>query len=84
MSKITKLAFATEDIFYGSVAIRIVGFREIYIENFLGILTFSEEKLKLLSRDGVVDISGHNMHIDCYQDNYLHLKGKICGISYIE
>ena len=57
--------------------ITIVGFDEILIENFKGILEYEEFFVRINTHIGIVNINGYNLSLENMTDDDIKVKGKI-------
>lgn len=57
--------------------ITIVGFDEILIENFKGILEYEEFFIRINTHIGIININGYNLSLENMTDDDIKVKGKI-------
>lgn len=65
----------------GSV-ISLSGNEEVWIENYKGILDYSQERIVLLLRKGRIIFQGRNMFITFYTSEDMQITGKIESILF--
>ncbi|MDX8359545.1 MULTISPECIES: sporulation protein YqfC [Bacillaceae] len=63
--------------------ITMIGQLHIYIENHRGLLSFSDDELRLLLKQGQLLIKGESFVIKMIQPEELLLEGKIEQVTYI-
>ncbi len=63
--------------------IELIGKSIISIENFRGILDYSEVAVKINTTVGILEICGENIFIESITDEEIVIKGKLNGVSYI-
>jgi len=61
--------------------ITIVGFDEIMIENFKGILEYEEFFVRINTHIGIININGYNLSLENMTDDDIKVKGKIESID---
>ena len=61
--------------------ITIIGFTEILIENYKGILEYDEVYVKVNTFDGIVNINGNNLKLEKMTEDDLRIIGKIDSID---
>lgn len=66
----------------GNIFINVIGQREVFIENYQSILSYTCQQLILRSRSNIVQISGSNLRITYYNDTDLWLTGEIVSIVF--
>lgn len=71
-----------KDLMFGAVIVTATGNREIYVENYKGILEYSDEKIKLQTKTCYLTISGRNLVISYYTNDEMKIVGFIQGIRY--
>lgn len=71
-----------KDLMFGSVIVTATGNREIYVENYKGILEYSEDKLKLQTKHCNLTICGKNLVISYYTNDEMKVTGCIQSIRY--
>ncbi len=77
MKKINKMLEMPKEIYTNEPRIIIVGFNELYIENYKGILEYEEYYIKLSTYIGIININGFNLKLEKMTDENLKIKGKI-------
>ncbi|MDX8364187.1 sporulation protein YqfC [Cytobacillus sp. IB215665] len=63
--------------------ITMIGQLHIYIENHRGLLSFSDDELRLLLKQGQLLVKGESFVIKMIQPEELLLEGKIEQVTYI-
>ena len=59
----------------------IIGFEEMLIENYKGILEYEEYYIKLSTFIGIVNINGINLKLDQMKDESILVNGQIDSIT---
>lgn len=72
-----------DDIVLGATLLSVTGNYRVHIENAHGILEYTTEKVKLLTRDNTVEIEGKDLLIDNYSQEEINIEGSIDSIHYI-
>ena len=73
-----------QDILAESILISVYGRQCVRLENYKGILDYSDTQIKVWSRDGKIIITGKKIHISYCSDVELCIIGRISQIQYIE
>lgn len=72
-----------KDILRGDMRITLTGNREVWIENYKGILEYSEECILLQGKNGRVQFEGKRLTISYYTNEDMKLTGRIMSIKYL-
>ncbi len=72
-----------KDIMNGDMRITLTGYREVWIENYKGILEYSEESILLQGKSCKVQFVGKRLTIDYYTNEDMKLTGRIMSINYL-
>lgn len=70
------------DLAYRDVIVTLNGNRQVNIENYRSILSYTEEEIILLTFQGKLQISGKKLKIPIYSADEMKISGFISGISY--
>ena len=71
-----------KDLLTGDVNVRIMGKREVFIENYRYIIEYSEAVLKLQCKNTKLKITGNKLVIEYYSKDEMLVKGMIDEICY--
>ena len=71
------------DVLYGDVLLRLFGNREVLIENYRGILLYTEEEVVIACKKMTLRIYGCGLHIQYFSGNDMKITGTINTITYI-
>ena len=62
--------------------ITMIGFDEILIENYKGILEYEEFFIRLATHIGVININGFELKLNQITDDHLNITGKIENLDF--
>lgn len=71
-----------KDMMLGAVIVTATGDRELYVENYKGLLEYSDDKVKLQTKTCCLTICGKNLVISYYTDEEMKIVGCISCIRY--
>lgn len=71
-----------KDLMFGAVIVTATGNQEIYIENYKGLLEYSDDKIKLQTKNCNLTICGKNLVISYYTNDEMKITGCIGCIRY--
>ena len=83
-TKLDKLLEMPREVVSSDVKITILGFNEIYIENYKNILEYGEVFIKINIFNGTIDIHGFNLNLEQMTDEDIRITGKIDSIDFEE
>ncbi len=72
-----------KDLMMGAVLLHVTGQTELEIENYRGILIYTEEHIRLSIKGGQLDITGKALKIEYYTNSDMKITGLILQISYL-
>lgn len=80
--RIDKLLEIPKEVYSNESKMTIIGFDEIIIENFKGILEYEEFFVRINTYIGVININGYNLNLENLTNDDLKVKGKIESIEF--
>ncbi len=80
--KIDKLLEIPKEVYSNEVKITIVGFEEIIIENYQGILDYEEYFVRIKTHTGIINLNGYNFNLENLSNDDIKVTGKIEGIEF--
>lgn len=77
LNKIDKMLDLPKEIYSNTPKISILGFDEMVIENYKGILEYEEFFVRISTYIGIVNINGDNLKLENMTDDDIKVTGKI-------
>lgn len=71
-----------KDLMLGAVILTITGQHEAYVENYRGIIEYTNQVIKLQTKTCRVCISGKRLAIDYFTNDEMKVTGEILEIKY--
>ena len=71
-----------KDLMYGAVLVSITGRQEILIENYRGILEYSQNHISLQTKTCRLVVRGKNLNISYYTNEEMKITGLIDSVLY--
>ncbi len=71
------------DVLYGDVILRLSGNREAIIENYKGILLYTDEEIAIACKKVTLRMCGRNLHIQYFSGSDMKVTGSIEAITYV-
>ncbi len=81
-SKIVEGLALPKDLMLGESSLQVFGNSEIYIENYLGIMEYNSECIRIKIKEGSVEIEGNRLCICYYSCEEMKISGCLHKISY--
>ena len=72
-----------KDIVQGNMRITLTGNQEAWIENYRGLLEYTDRCIRLQGKSGQIEISGRALSIDYYTNEDMKISGCFCNIKYL-
>ncbi len=72
-----------KDILPGSSIITAIGRSELWIENYRGILEYTDEFIHIQGKNGKIIIEGNGLCIDYYSNEDMKIIGRICMVRFL-
>lgn len=80
--KIAETADAPKDVIMGLPLIHLTGQCELCIENYRGILEYTQEMIRVKSKAGVIRITGKRMCVEYYMNDEMKVTGRIRKVEF--
>ena len=80
-NKINNVLELPKEISDDTPKITIIGFNEMLIENYKGILEYEEFLVRINTYIGIVNINGYNLTLENMTEDDIKVKGKIEGLE---
>lgn len=71
-----------KDLVYGASIVTITGRREVLIENYKGILEYTEDYIKIQTKNAKLTVCGKQLSIEYYTNEDMKVVGFIKSIEY--
>lgn len=72
-----------QDVILGVPLLTMTGFAEMCVENYRGILEYTEALIRIQTKIGQIRITGKGLLISYYTNDEMKITGKISSIEYI-
>ena len=83
-SRITDASGLPKDVLLGVPLITVTGQNEAYIENYRGILEYTDKFIRIQTKIGKIHICGRNLQIEHYSNDGMKVTGYIMVIEFFE
>lgn len=72
-----------KDILYGEFRIRMIGNLELWVENYKGIVDYTENRIVLQGKHLCLAVQGKQLSIEYYTNEDMKITGRIHCLQYI-
>ena len=79
--RINKILEIPEEIYSNIPKLSIIGFTEIVLENYKGILEYEEYFASISTHIGIVNINGYNINLEKMTNDDIKITGKIESVE---
>ena len=73
-----------KDVILGVPLVTVTGQCEAYIENYRGILEYTDKLIRVQTKIGKIHVNGRNLQIEYYSNDEMKISGHIFVIEYHE
>lgn len=80
--KIDKLLEIPKEVYSDTSKMTIIGFNEIVIENFIGILEYENYFVRIKTHIGIVNLNGYNLNLENLTNDDIKVTGQIESIEF--
>ncbi len=71
-----------KDLVYGAAVLTVTGRNEAYVENYKGIMEYTDTKIRLQTKTCQLEIIGTELYIAYYTNDEMKITGQIQDIHY--
>ena len=83
-SRITDATGMPKDVILGVPIISVTGQNEACIENYRGILEYTDKLIRIQTKLGKIHVTGRGLHIEHYNNDEMKITGHITIIEFQE
>ena len=66
-----------KDLVMGAAVLTVTGHSKAYIENYKGIIEYTEQRIRLQTKTCQMTLCGEQLHIDYYTEDEMKISGQI-------
>lgn len=82
--RFAEAASMPRDVVMGESVITITGRNEICIENYRGILEYTDLLIRVQTKSGQIRLSGKNLQIEYYTNDEMKITGRIVQLEFTD
>lgn len=80
--KAARLSSLPEDVVLGVPNVEIRGYSEMRIENYRGIIEYTDQLVRIQTKIGQIRVTGNHLQVESYTNDDMKITGKIQNIEY--
>ncbi len=81
-NRIAEASELPKDVVMGQPVVTVLGRTEMNIENYRGIIEYTDVMIRIQTKIGQIRITGKNLRVDYYTNDDMKLTGQIEAIEY--
>ncbi|MCI9440869.1 MAG: sporulation protein [Ruminococcus sp.] len=81
-SRLASAANMPKDVVLGASVVTILGDSEVCIENYRGIVEYTECLIRVQTKGKQLRLHGRNLQIEYYTNDEMKITGHICSLEY--
>ena len=82
--KLASAASMPKDVVLGASVITILGRNEVCIENYRGIIEYTDTLIRVQTKSGQVRLTGKRLQIEYYTNDEMKIKGRLVSLEFGE
>lgn len=82
--KLSGLSELPKDVMLGAPMLTMVGQMELNIENYRGIIEYTDILVRVNTKDGQIKVIGTNLRVEYYTNDEMKVTGHITSIEYVK
>ncbi len=80
--KLASAASMPKDVVLGAAVVTIIGDQEVCIENYRGIIEYTDILIRVQTKGCQLRLMGKNLQIEYYTNDEMKITGRICSLEY--
>ena len=82
--RLASAASTPKDVVLGASVITILGRNEVCIENYRGIIEYTDTLIRVQTKSGQVRLTGKRLQIEYYTNDEMKIKGRLVSLEFGE
>ncbi len=83
-NKLSDLSELPKDVMLGVPMLTMMGQMELNIENYRGIIEYTDMLVRVNTKDGQIKVIGNNLRVEYYTNDEMKVTGHITSIEYVK
>lgn len=82
MERLSRRLSLPADVFTSACILTVTGRYSILIENYKGIIEYTENRIRVQTKQCVLSVAGKDLRIAFFTEEEMQIEGRICCIEY--
>ncbi len=82
-NRLSELSELPKDVVLGIPMLTMIGQMELNIENYRGIIEYTDCLIRVHTKDGQIRISGNSLKVEYYTNDEMKVTGRIVSVEYV-
>ncbi len=83
-NRISELSELPKDVVLGIPMLTMIGQMEMIIENYRGIIEYTDILVRIHTKDGQIKVVGNSLKVDYYTNDEMKITGCIVSVEYVK
>lgn len=83
LGHVSEVSGMPKDVILGAPILTVTGQMELLVENYRGILEYTERIIRIQTKIGQIRILGTKLQVEYYTNDEMKITGKITEIKYV-
>ena len=83
-NRISELSELPKDVVLGIPMLTMIGQMELIIENYRGIIEYTDILVRIHTKDGQIKVVGTSLKVDYYTNDEMKITGCIVSVEYVK
>lgn len=83
-NRISELSELPKDVVLGIPMLTMIGQMELIIENYRGIIEYTDILVRIHTKDGQIKVVGNGLKVDYYTNDEMKITGCIVSVEYVK
>lgn len=83
-NKLSELSELPKDVVLGIPMLTMLGQMELIIENYRGIIEYTDILVRIHTKDGQIRVTGDSLKVDYYTNDEMKITGNITAVEYVK
>ncbi|MDO4311881.1 MAG: YabP/YqfC family sporulation protein [Eubacteriales bacterium] len=83
LNQVSDISGMPKDVVLGAPILTVTGQAELLVENYRGILEYTDLLIRIQTKTGQIRITGKRLQVEYYTNDEMKITGKITEIEYI-
>lgn len=83
-NRISEFSELPKDVVLGIPMLTMIGQMELIVENYRGIIEYTDNLVRIHTKDGQIRVIGNDLKVDYYTNDEMKITGCIVSVEYVK